>query len=290
MFTDWAIFFVSFGLYCRLVDYFISIRYMTADSGAQWSDGPSTHSPYANFDNDMNVGGNAAVDEERHVDSMVVASMNVNEDSWIQRMQVNNEPLNYDFPAADDNDADSDEAEMEVPLDDDLCTAQMLARSVVANLQFSSERFSTSCVQAGFSVGMVFETKDKFLQQLTEWSILHAVSYKPIKSNKTQYTAICTVEGNCPWRIHAIVSKKSKSGWWKIRNYPSEHTCVNLIVNSNHKQATSKFLVTKIMSFVKADLDISAGTVQVLVHDQLFINISYMSVASIKQRNRENLW
>ena len=56
---------------------------MTVDSGAQWSAGPSIHSLYANFDNDMDVRGNAAVDEERHVDSMVVASMNVNEDSWI---------------------------------------------------------------------------------------------------------------------------------------------------------------------------------------------------------------
>ena len=127
-------------------------------------------------------------------------------------MQVNNELLNYDFLAADDNDADSDEAEMEVPLDDDLCTAQMLARSVVGNLQFFGERFSTSCAQAGFSVRMVFETKEKFLQQPTEWSILHAVSYKPIKSNKTQYTAISNVEGNFPWRIHAIVSTKIRVG------------------------------------------------------------------------------
>jgi len=79
---------------------------------------------------------------------------------------------------------------------------------VVANLEFAGERFSNACVQNRFSVGMLFETKEKLLQQLTEWSILHSVSSKPVKSTKTKYIAICSVDVNCPWRLHAIISKK----------------------------------------------------------------------------------
>ena len=229
-------------------------------------------------DMDIDVGLGPVSTADAPIDSMHVANITDNDGSWTERMRVNNEPLNYEFPTADDNEDedDSDEPEMERPLDDDLCTAQMMARSVVANLQFAGERFSSAAVQTGFSVGMVFETKEKLLQQLSEWSIKHAVSYKPIKSNKTKYTAICNVDVNCPWRIHAIVSKKSHSGRWEIKKYPSEHTCVNPTVNSEHKPATSGFLATKVMSFVKADLDITAGTVQVLVADQLYLKISYM--------------
>jgi len=59
---------------------------------------------------------------------MTVAATNSNgDDSWIERMQVSNDPLNFEFPVADDGDGDSDEPEMEVPLDDDLCTTQMMA-------------------------------------------------------------------------------------------------------------------------------------------------------------------
>jgi len=105
---------------------------------------------------------------------------------------------------------------------------------------------------------------------------LHAVSFKPIRSNKEKYTAICNVDTHYPWRIHAIDSKKSHLGWWVIKKYAGEHTCVNPTVNSNQSQATSTFLVSKIMPFVKADLNITVGTVQVLMEEQLFIKISYL--------------
>lgn len=61
-----------------------------------------------------------------------------------------------------------------------------------------------------------------------------------------------------------------------IKKYSSEHYCVNLTINSNHKQATSTFLVSKVVDFVKADLDITIGTVYVLTEEELFIKVSYM--------------
>ena len=61
------------------------------------------------------------------IDSMAVATRTNNDACWVERMQVNNESLNYDFSNVDDVEGDGEEAQMEVPLDDDLCTAQMMA-------------------------------------------------------------------------------------------------------------------------------------------------------------------
>lgn len=60
---------------------------------------------------------------------MDVATGPKNDRSWINNMQVNNEPINYDFGVEDDIHEDGDEPE-EIPLDDDLCNAQMKARSM----------------------------------------------------------------------------------------------------------------------------------------------------------------
>ena len=98
------------------------------------------------------------------IDSMTVASVPDNDTTWMDNMQINNDPLNYDFGGEDNNVGDNEDPEMEIPLDDDLCNAQMLARSIVANLQCNEELFSSSCVWNEFKVGMVFESKAKLLQ------------------------------------------------------------------------------------------------------------------------------
>jgi len=82
----------------------------------------------------MDVDINRDIKDDPPVDSMAVASINDNDTCWIERMQVNNEPLNYDFLNAEDVECDGNEAQMEVPLDDDLCTTQIMVRSAVADL------------------------------------------------------------------------------------------------------------------------------------------------------------
>ena len=95
--------------------------------------------------------------QAEHIDSMAVATTTVDDSCWTG---VSNEPLNYDYDTNTvDPEEDGDEVQMEEPMDDDLCTAQMMARSVVANLEFSGEKFSAACVQNGFDVGMVFQSK-----------------------------------------------------------------------------------------------------------------------------------
>lgn len=77
---------------------------------------------------------NVDVRDDPAFDSMSIATKPIERGS---NMQVNNESLNYDFGVEVDVHGDSDELEMEIPLNDDLCNAQMIARSVVANMQCS---------------------------------------------------------------------------------------------------------------------------------------------------------
>ena len=60
-------------------------------------------------------------------------------------------------------------------------------------------------------VGDIFEIKVKLLEAITEWSIMCGVLFTQVKSNKTNYTAVCAimVEGDntskdlCLWRLYA---------------------------------------------------------------------------------------
>lgn len=134
----------------------------------------------ADEDIDINADECVQVDDVAAVDNMTVVSRPENDTTWIDNMPVNNDPLNYDFGGEDLGCGDIDESDTEIPLDDDLCNAQLMARSIVPNMQFNDEIFSSSSVENGFEVGMVFKSKAKFLQQLSEWSILYAASFKAI--------------------------------------------------------------------------------------------------------------
>jgi len=119
------------------------------------------------YDDDMDV--DVDVDVSVHdediptLDSMTVVSVPENDRTWMDNMQVNNDPLNYEFGGNDQGCVDGDQPEMEITLDDDLCNAQTMARSVVVNFQFNNDIFSSSSIQNGFKVGMMFESKAIFL-------------------------------------------------------------------------------------------------------------------------------
>ena len=103
------------------------------------------------------------------------------------------------------------------------------------NITTEFNRYTTPTATEDLKVGDIFESKVKLLEAITEWSIICGVSFMPLKTNKTCYTAVCTsiVDGDntsrnvCPWRLHASVPKNSSS-YFKIRKYSGEHTCSHL--------------------------------------------------------------
>ena len=165
---------------------------------------------------------------------------------------------------------------MEEALEDDQCNDIIMDRSVMQEVQFTDEMFGLECVEKGPRVGMIFRSKESLIEHVSEWSIKCSVSFKNIKSRAREFTAVCDIDDNCPWRLHAIISKRDHAGWWIVRKYGGDHTCSNPIINSNHKQATTKFICTKVLPHVRSNPSYTAKSVQELMASTYKIQISYM--------------
>ena len=84
-------------------------------------------------------------------------------------MQVNNEtPVLDDILPFEDNQED---IIMDEPLDDDLCNASMMASSIMEDARVKVEVFGRECAEKGPRVGLIFETKQMLIEQLSEWAI-----------------------------------------------------------------------------------------------------------------------
>ena len=66
------------------------------------------------------------------------------------------------------------------------------------NITSKFNKSATSTATEDLKVGVIFESKVKLLQAITEWSIKHGVSFAPVKINRTCYTTVCTfiIEGD----------------------------------------------------------------------------------------------
>ena len=189
-------------------------------------------------------------------------------------MEVNNDAHIYED--CDPVEELNDEAiTMEEPLAEDLCDATMLAKSTVERTQIDVEVFGRECVENVPRVGLIFESKEKLIEQLSEWAIKCSVSFKVIKSRSNDYTVRCDIDENCPWRVHAHLSKKKSHNWWKIKSYGGDHTCLNSTVNTNHRQATAKFICSKILPLVKSETDMTAKNVQETMSNMFHVKVTY---------------
>ena len=79
---------------------------MPQDPIAFSNEGPSRNVEADDNDDDeqmdMDVNPVAQVPNEQPIDSMEVVNRHENDISWVDNTQVNNEPLNYDFPVEGD--------------------------------------------------------------------------------------------------------------------------------------------------------------------------------------------
>ena len=62
---------------------------------------------------------------------------------------------------------------------------------VVQNITVEHNRFVPPTVIDDLKVGDIFETKVKFLQAISKWSIVRSVSFKPTETNMSFYTTVC---------------------------------------------------------------------------------------------------
>ena len=146
------------------------------------------------------------------LDSMEVACADDEDRTWIHQMQVNNDAIIYaDIEEADDVNAEEEQITYEEALADDLCMASMMAKSIMQNCHQDVEVFGRECAENGPRVGLIFESKQKLVEQLCEWANKCSVSFQVLKSCANQYTVHCDVEETCPWRVHASLSVRKNS-------------------------------------------------------------------------------
>ena len=152
----------------------------------------------------------------------------------------------------------------------------------VEHITSEFNRFSAPTETENLKEGDIFESKVKLLQAIAEWSIQRGVSFVPVKSNKSRYTAVCasSKEGEnksrdvCPWRLHAFVPKNS-SGYFKIGRIKGGHTSITPSLKSNHHKATSSFVRNVILYTVRKQLDISPGFIIKYIEGKYHISITY---------------
>ena len=164
------------------------------------------------------------------------------------RMQVVAQGLEDDDEEVEASYANNEYVEPDDPHPNKLEGDSWVRSTYVKNIR---AEFNLSTVRTAIDdlkVGDIFETKVKLLEAITEWSIMRRVSFTQVKSNKTNYTAVCTfiVEGDdafryvCPQRLHASVSN-NLCRYFMIKKYIGEHTCSQPSLNYNHRKATAFF-------------------------------------------------
>jgi len=102
-----------------------------------------------------------------------------NEIEWIDNAYANNEYVGL-------KDQYSDEFQGNDWLD----------MTVVENITVEHNKSDPPTTTGDLRVGDIFESKIKLLQVISEWCIAYSVSFKPVKINRTCYTAICDVDNN----------------------------------------------------------------------------------------------
>lgn len=80
------------------------------------------------------------------------------------------------------------------------------------------------------------------------------LSFQVVKSHANRYAVRFDVDKKCRWRVHANNLSTIKSqNWWKIKTYGGYHIYLNAAINSNHRQAMSKFVCSKILFLIKSE-------------------------------------
>jgi len=126
-------------------------------------------------------------------------------------MQVAAEGLEDDDEEVKAGYANNEYVEPEDPHLDELEGDGWVHSTCVENIRAEFNLSTIRTAVDDLKVGDIFEIKVKLLEAITEWSIMCGVLFTQVKSNKTNYTAVCAimVEGDntskdlCLWRLYA---------------------------------------------------------------------------------------
>lgn len=93
-------------------------------------------------------------------------------------------------------------------------------------------------------------------------SISSHQQYYNYKSSPTLLKLKCKWESECPWSFKT--SKRKGDELWKIKKYKGPHTCVNTLMNMDHRLDVA-YISSLVSPVVRAELFISISTIQAVV-------------------------
>lgn len=111
--------------------------------------------------------------------------------------------------------------------------------------------------------GQVSASKQDVVHAIKTWSIKTHQQYRVYKSSKTLLKLKCSRLSECLWSLRA--AKRRKDDMWEIRKYKGPHSCVNPLMNKEHRQLDVPYISTIIKPLVRAEVSISVAAIQAAV-------------------------
>ena len=91
--------------------------------------------------------------------------------------------------------------------------------TVVENILTEYNKSGPPTSTDDLKVGNIFESKVNFLQEISEYSFVLLVSFKPAKTNRTHYTIVCDADDGDGGRVLVKIScLNPKKIRWILQN------------------------------------------------------------------------
>lgn len=111
--------------------------------------------------------------------------------------------------------------------------------------------------------GQIFGSKQEVVHAVKTFSIRSHHQYYVHKSSPTLLKLKCKGDSECPWSLRA--TRRKGDELWEIKKYKGPHTCVNPLMNRDHRQIDVAYISSLVSPVNRADLSISVSAIQAAV-------------------------
>ncbi|XP_057755444.1 uncharacterized protein LOC130974592 [Arachis stenosperma] len=134
-----------------------------------------------------------------------------------------------------------------------------------------------------FQIGQSFQSKDKAVLSVKDYSIRRGVEYRVLESDHLKYHGKCKDFGkSCSWLIR--ISLRARKGTWEVRRYNGPHTCLATSIFSDHRQLDYHVICARIFPLVSADAAVPIKVLQQATEADYGFKPSYRKVWKAKQK------
>ncbi|XP_071699115.1 uncharacterized protein [Rutidosis leptorrhynchoides] len=141
------------------------------------------------------------------------------------------------------------------------------------NPEFTTPIPTTYQVSDLVKVRQTFSNKEEFLNQLFTKCLEENFQIKPVKSDKSRYTAKCVLP-NCEWKCSAYKIRHTEN--FMVKKLHDVHTCSRTQIMGNNKHATKKVLGSILMdSFKAANREYKPKDIRDDVANRFRVSVSY---------------